>query len=348
MAKLPTGLTKQGRGIKIRAQVDGKSYTETLRGNLGPRHVASAVKRREQIIAQLTLGDLGIEYRNFEDVAQDWLNTLDVKRSTSISYEGLLNKYWIDPFQKKPLASITAPDIKRVLASHSVSNKTKKNALAVLSSIMAHAEIHPNPCRQVKIRRNQKAPIERYTPSERETLLGALEGDYRVFFAVLFGCGLRTGEALALTWADYDGESLDINKQVVRRRLEKSTKTSVRRKVFVPQWTRKYINGLPSRFSGDYIFPNQFGRHHQDADNFNEAWQKAHKRCRLPYRIPYVCRHTRAAELLSAGVAPAAAAKQLGHSVEIFLRTYSEYLEEYGTDASVFDTPLSRKLPIQK
>jgi integrase len=271
-----------------------------------------------------------------------------VKRSTSISYEGLLNKYWIDPFQKKPLASITAPDIKRVLASHSVSNKTKKNALAVLSSIMAHAEIHPNPCRQVKIRRNQKAPIERYTPSERETLLGALEGDYRVFFAVLFGCGLRTGEALALTWADYDGESLDINKQVVRRRLEKSTKTSVRRKVFVPQWTRKYINGLPSRFSGDYIFPNQFGRHHQDADNFNEAWQKAHKRCRLPYRIPYVCRHTRAAELLSAGVAPAAAAKQLGHSVEIFLRTYSEYLEEYGTDASVFDTPLSRKLPIQK
>ena len=344
MAKLPTGLSKQGRGIKIRAQVDGKSYTETLRGDCGPRHIASAVKRREQIIAQLTLGDLGIEYRNFEDVAQDYLNTLDVKRSTSMSYAGLLNKYWIDPFHGKPLASITAPDIKRVLAGHQVSNKTKKNALAVLSSIMAHAEIHPNPCRQVKIRRNQKAPVERYTPSERETLLGALKGDYQVFFAIMFGCGLRTGEALALTWADYDGEYLDINKQVVRRRLEKSTKTSVRRKVFVPQWVRKYINGLPSRFSGDYIFPNQYGRHHQDADRFNEQWMKAHKRTRIRYRIPYVCRHTRAAELLSAGVAPAAAAKQLGHSVEIFLRTYSEYLEEYGTDASVFDTPLSKTL----
>ena len=342
MAKLPTGLTVQGRGIKIRAQVDGKVYYETVKGNLSSHHVAACVKRREQIIAQLTLGDLGIEYRNFEDVAQDYLNTLDVKRSKSMSYAGLLNKYWIPQFQGKPLASITAPDIKRVLAGHQVSNKTKKNALAVLSSIMAHAEIHPNPCRQVKIRRNQKAPVERYTPSERETLLGALKGDYQVFFAIMFGCGLRTGEALALTWADYDGESLDINKQVVRRRLEKSTKTSVRRKVFVPQWVRKYINGLPSRFSGDYIFPNQYGRHHQDADRFNEQWMKAHKRTRIRYRIPYVCRHTRAAELLSAGASPAAAAKQLGHTTEIFLRTYSEFLDEYA-DTSMFDTPLKRK-----
>ena len=118
MARLPTGLSKSGRGIKIRAQVDGKSYTETVRGNLSPRHVAACLKRREQIIAQLTLGDLGIEYRNFEDVAQDWLDTLDVKRSTSMSYAGLLNKYWIDPFHGKPLASITAPDIKARLAGH--------------------------------------------------------------------------------------------------------------------------------------------------------------------------------------------------------------------------------------
>jgi integrase len=342
MAKLPTGLTKQGRGIKIRAQVDGKVYYETVKGNLSKNHIAACVKRREQIIAQLTLGEIGLEYQNFEAVAQDWVNTLDVKRSTSMSYAGLLNKYWLEPFQGKPLASITAPDIKRILSGHDVSNKTKKNALAVLSSIMAHAEIHPNPCRQVKIRRNQKAPIERYTPSERETLLGALDDEYKVFFAILFGCGLRTGEALALTWADYDGEHLTISKQVVRRRLEKSTKTSVRRKVFVPQWTRKYINSLPSRFPGDYLFPNQFGRHHQDADNFNEAWQKVHKRTRIKYRIPYVCRHTRAAELLSVGATPASAAKQLGHSVEIFLRTYSEFLEDYA-DTSMFDTPLQRK-----
>ena len=343
MARLPTGLNKQGKGIRIRAEVGGRSYSETLKGNCGKAHIALAVRRREQIIAQLTLGEIGLEYKNFEDVAQDFLNILDVKRSTSMSYTGIINKYWLEPFQGKPLASITAPDIKRVLAGCDVSNKTKKNALAVLSSIMNHAEISPNPCRQVKIRRGQKKAIQRYTPSERETLLAALDGDFKVFFGILFGCGLRTGEALALQWADYDGEHLTISKQVVRRRLEKTTKTSVRRKVFVPQWVRKLINGLSSRFPGDYLFPNQYGRHHQDADAWNEEWARIHKRCRLPYRIPYTCRHTRAAELLSAGVAPAAAARQLGHSTEIFLRTYAEFMEEYSSDGSMFDTPLQRE-----
>ena len=73
------------------------------------------------------------------------------------------------------------------------------------------------------------------------------------------------------------------------------------------------------------------------------AWRKAHKDTGLAYRIPYTCRHTRAAELLSANVNPAAAAKQMGHTVEMFLRTYSEFIEEYA-DQQMFDTPLVQTL----
>ena len=343
MAKLPTGLRKRGPAIEIRVMVGGKTYTENLKGDFSKDHIAACVNRREHIKSQLTHGDFGLAFARFEDVAQDWINVLDVKRSTSMSYAALLNKYWLPAFGGKSVASIASADIKRVLAGYDVSNKTKKNALAVLSSIFNHAEINPNPCRAVKIRRNQKAPIQRYTPSERITLLDALRDEYRVFFALMFGTGLRTGECLALRWEDYDGETLNIDKQVVRRRLENYTKTSVRRKVFVPQWVRKHLNSLPSRFPGDFIFPNQNGSHHRDSDNFNDAWRAAHKKTRIKYRIPYVCRHTRAAELLSAGVAPAAAAKQLGHTTEIFLRTYSEYLEEYA-DTSMFDTPLGKNL----
>ena len=39
----------------------------------------------------------------------------------------------------------------------------------------------------------------------------------------------------------------------------------------------------------------------------NAAWKEAHRRARVPYRIPHTCRHTRAAELLSTGVEPAEA-----------------------------------------
>jgi integrase len=77
------------------------------------------------------------------------------------------------------------------------------------------------------------------------------------------------------------------------------------------------------------MFTNQHGRHCMDTDIFNDAWRAAHKRARVPYRIPYVCRHTRAAQLLSSGIEPGDAAKQLGHSLEMFLRTYSEWIDEY-------------------
>ena len=109
---------------------------------------------------------------------------------------------------------------------------------------------------------------QRYAPSERITLLDALQDEYRVFFALMFGTETGTGECLALRWEDYDGETLTIDKQVVRRRLENYTKTSVRRKVFVPEWVRKHLNSLPSRFLQDFIFPNKNDTHHKDSNSY--------------------------------------------------------------------------------
>ncbi len=60
----------------------------------------------------------------------------------------------------------------------------------------------------------------------------------------------------------------------------------------------------------------------------------------IPYRIPYTCRYSRAAEMLSIGIAPGDAAKQLGHSLEMFYRVYAEWIEDYAdaTDFSRFET----------
>lgn len=106
----------------------------------------------------------------------------------------------------------------------------------------------------------------------------------------------------------------------------------------MPTWVRPYLDALPTRFEGGPVFANKFGDHHRDSDIFNAAWQdvfKSHliaRKHRMPYRIPYVCRHARAAELLSNGVDPAKAAAELGHSTEMFLRTYSEFIDEYCKD----------------
>jgi integrase len=56
-------------------------------------------------------------------------------------------------------------------------------------------------------------------------------------------------------------------------------------------------------------------------------WIRLLKGLGIRYRRPYQCRHTYATALLMAGRTPAWCAKQLGHSVEVFLRTYSKWIE---------------------
>ena len=83
-----------------------------------------------------------------------------------------------------------------------------------------------------------------------------------------------------------------------------------------------------------------------DTDRFNEKRKEAHKKARLAYRVPYICRHSRAAELLSIGINPPDAAKQLGHSTEMFYRVYSEFIEEYAgiQDTSRFEGVVGKKM----
>lgn len=47
----------------------------------------------------------------------------------------------------------------------------------------------------------------------------------------------------------------------------------------------------------------------------------------IRYRRPYTMRHTYATRMLMEGVKPAFCARQLGHSIEVFLRNYATWME---------------------
>ena len=92
------------------------------------------------------------------------------------------------------------------------------------------------------------------------------------------------------------------------------------------------IKSMPTRIDSPYFFVNEDGGFYKDTKKFNRAWIKAHKKKQIRYRIPYCCRHTRAAELLSKGILPGKCAQQLGHSLAVFYNTYAEMIDEYQTD----------------
>lgn len=353
MAQYPPGIRPDGAGLRIRLFRRGKQvYSETIKGDpLSKSFIAAAKKRREWLIARQQLGlplhegDQS-EALLFKPAAQDYLNTLEAKYSTHMSYESILNTHWLQCYKDWPVTEITTADIKRRLAAMDISGKTKKNILIPLRGVLRHAEVNPNPVDAITVKRTQREPVQRYTPEEKDRLLAKLDGQALVYFTLLFATGIRPGEALGLLWTDYNGEELSISKQITRRRLQDSTKTNTRRIVYVPQWARPCLNSHPTRFDGGHIFQTEAGDHHRDTDVLNNAWRKAHRLARVPYRIPYTCRHTRAAELLSMGINPADAAKQLGHSTEIFLRTYSEFMESYAgaSDYSRFEPATGEKL----
>lgn len=336
----PTGIRPSGNGIRIKLWKNGDLiFSETLPGDpYDSRDIKSAIKRREHLESRLRLGlplkqhDEHAEHQLFFEAAQDYMDTIDAKHSTQISYENILNRYWIPEFGRLPVSEISKSAIKRVLAALDVENKTKKNILIPLRGVIDHIELSPNPAAAIKIKKTQAPPVERYSLKERGKILSCIHGQDYLYFVMLYGCGLRPGEALALGRSDFDGEEFNISKQVTKRRLEQYTKTNKRRKVYVPLWVREAIAAHPVRIDSDYFFVNSKGGFYRDTDVFNAAWQAAHKKKRIRYRTPYACRHSRAAELLSLGIDPADAANQLGNSPEVFLRTYAEFIEEYAKD----------------
>ena len=354
---LPPGLYRDGKsGIRIKVFRNGKAVqSETLRGDLGAGHVKAAVARRKEIEAAYVLGvpsESGIVWI-FRDAAQDYLNSFDAKHSTVKSYRDIIKRYWLPCFGNLPVSAITTAMIKRELASMRkvkeptvpLTNKTKKNVLLPLRAIIDHCEMNPNPAAAIKIRKTQDDEIERYLPDERDRLLSALskarssEPDQVVAYFALMFMALRPGEVLGLQWSDWDGDNLRVERQITRRIKENSTKTSQRRKVFIPMWVRPLLLKLDTRFRRGHIFTQASGEPHKDTRVFDRAWKRAHFVTLIHYRKPYTCRHTRAAELLSADLPIAACAKQMGHSVQTFLQVYSEWIEEYSPREISFDTP---------
>ena len=333
---MATGIRWHGTCWQARVQIDGQQKSETFRFPNSPAGRARALKARELWIRELQGGLVKGATPFFSVLAQDWLNQRDVQRATLLSDTNILNHHWLPPFGAKRIDAIRPGDVREILKASKTCSKTRRNMLGPLRGVFELAIegewIDSNPVAAVKIKRHQKPVVERFTQREKARILSRLEGDALLYFSIAFATGMRPSEILALEWEDFDGDRIRVSKAIVRRRLKPCTKNYEVRNVMVLDPLLPMLRPHPRRLAGGPVLANSFGRCHLDTDEFNRPWRQALKEAHVPYRIPYVCRHTRAGELLTAGVEPAYAAKQLGHSVEMFFRTYSAWLNDLRDD----------------
>jgi integrase len=283
--------------------------------------------------------DLG--ERTLESWALDWMdNQLHLKPKTRASYESLLLSRVLPELGHMALVDLRPSHIQAMVSrfmTEGVSASRTRQCVMVLSQIMkaavADGLIRANPCLAVKQPRLPKTEMRVLTSIEVERVAAEVDDRYRILVYVLAYCGLRWGEAIALTHGDVDLAAGRI--RVVRSLADVnghlylgSTKTYQQRSVVVPTFLRaalaEHMNRYGGQDGGDLVFAAPEGNFIRYGNFIARQRHPALEFAGVERTGVHILRHTCASLLVSAGAPIKAIQAQLGHSsAEMTLSRYS-------------------------
>jgi integrase len=284
-----------------------------------------------------------------DEVAQEWLDSLDVKPRSRDAYRERLQNI-LPQLGTRQVQSIKPRDITALQRwlrdERKLARATQTATLNVLRSILKHAVaedyIASNPFDRFspKHLKVTKVPHRYLSPAEVARLLDNSNG-YRSFFEVLAFAGLRVSEAAGLVWSDIDLQegAIHVRAQLARGSAERvSIKNEEERTVNIDPHLAGALRdhkekalALGRHKPTDWVFQTGDGNPY-DYRNLWGAFQTATKRAKLnggegrKLRI-HDLRRTYASILLNDGQPAAFVAKQLGHTVDVLFRTYAGLIE---------------------
>lgn len=289
---------------------------------------------------------------------EEWLDVKkpELQHSTIHSYQQTIDSYHFDAVRKDLVGDFNFRALKRLLARLPANPKTFNNVASVLRQVLEYgykAKILAEPLHEsIEMRRRQKPEPDPFTLDEVEVLLGKMKAEAaRNYFEFAFFSGLRPSELIALTWAKVDLRSgtVMVDSALTRGRV-KGTKTSEVRKVELPSRARDALERQRkvSQLAGGRVFLTVAGGELENTDMPLDSWWKpAMKVSGIRHRDARQTRHTYATMMLMAGVTPAYAARQMGHGIEMFLRTYSKWIDgaDKGAEQRKLDSFISASKP---
>lgn len=276
-----------------------------------------------------------------------WHAQLDLKATTTATYKRMKDNFWKPKLGEMPINAIKHSDITKALKEGGwKSGKTRNNYVSMLSSVFSLAVaddlIDKNPCDSIEAAAWQKKKVDPFSLDEANLILQHMRDKYPEqvvnFYEFQFFTGLRTGEAIGLDWreVDFRHKTILVKQAFVVDDIT-DTKTSKERTV---QLNSRALAALKRQKA--WTFLAQPKDDDEPWSVFNDPgtgkpWayeQNARKRYWRPtlttlgirYRRPYNTRHTYATVGLMAGVNPAYMANQLGHSVDMFFKVYSAWI----------------------
>lgn len=239
----------------------------------------------------------------------------------------------------KVATEISASDIQQFYNDLDVSQSTIRQIHKFMSAFykwLALNNFAPNvlPAVTVPIKKDttRHEDIVVWTDDEIKALTGNLEG-YRLRFLIilLLYTGARVGEALALKYSDFDGDTLHIKRQYFEGEIKKPKSNSVRdiplheivkRELAIHKaWHNREMK--KNGYKTDYVFTTESGKL-IDKGNLRRSLERFYKRCRILPKHTHAYRSTFCTQLCRCGVPLEVASKILGHkNIQVTAKHYA-------------------------
>jgi integrase len=250
--------------------------------------------------------------------------------STAKTYKGHIRRHVRPTFGARKVTDVTTEDVERLQARLTKecgpigANRTLATVTTMFSQAVRWRLREDNPCAGVG--RNKENKRKRYLKGdELPRLLAALSG-YRTprmanVIRVLMMTGARSGEVLAMRWADLDltGGTWLKPAETVKQGEDHHAPLSAPLCLLLSEIAAEQKKmGITS----EWVFPTRTGAHTRHEDLW-KAWQEICQAANLVGVKPHDLRHDFASRLVSAGASLPLIGALLGHSNQATTQRYA-------------------------
>lgn len=294
-----------------------------------------------------------------EAKAEEVVVAVNVGETTFRWYRGIIDKH-LKPLHNIKLTDLASSDLQRILNSLAVEGKSKKTissvrqvAVSIMDDAVENDIVLKNKFRSTKIPKNVPKPQPRQPISEQQRELILKEQTWKnhrmgVPVLIMYYCGLRRGELIALTWNDVDLEKkeLTIRQAATFGHNEASIKDHAKtpagdRTISIPDQLIEPLKYWKKESKSIYVCPSQKTESIMSLQAWQCAWNSyqhylniaagGRDRSRSNPKViaiepfsAHQLRHTYATMLYGAGVDLKTAQAQLGHSdVKVTMGIYT-------------------------
>lgn len=343
----------EGQTFRKTLMVNGKAMAPTLANQKFAQRLALEIKDKIRYdvfcMAEYfpTEGDGGA--LTLAVHLQNWLLTQMIEKSTKDGYQTGIN-FWTKSICNTQgtilggllLRAIKVSHIRTAMAARrDLSGKTLNNYASVLREALSLAVddglITDNPMSHIKPVPHQKDPPDPFSREEADLIAARFDqiypGQVANYVRFWLYTGVRTSELTGLQWrnVDLNSGSIMVREATVRGVHKDKTKTNVARTIKLNSRALAALEAQRAltQLKGGAVFQDpRYDEPWNDERAFRRSyWTPVLTFLGIRYRRPYNMRHTYATLMLMAGANHSWCAKQLGHSVDQFQRTYTKWID---------------------